>query len=57
MGTAAAAITSSDIEENRLVLALHANVEAVDGLAAAGLLVGNEGAAPILTRAPGAADR
>src|ERR1700687_2677212 len=47
VGNATAPITSSDIEENRLVLALHADVEAVDGLAAAGLLVGNEGAATI----------
>src|ERR1035437_6586193 len=46
-GNAAAPITSSDIEENRLVLALHMDVEAIDGLATAGLLVGNEGTAAV----------
>src|SRR5450631_2882347 len=34
--------TYSDIEENRLVLALHADIEAVDRRLAAGRLVGNE---------------
>src|SRR5450631_4682613 len=47
VGNAAAPITYSDVEENRLVSALHADVETIGGLAAAGLLVGNEGAAAI----------
>src|ERR1035437_6267411 len=45
LGNTTTPITPSDIEENRLVLALHADVEAIDGLAATGLLVGNEGTA------------
>src|SRR6185437_8871930 len=40
-------ISYSDIEENRLIAALHADVEAVDGRAATGLLMGNEGAAAV----------
>jgi hypothetical protein len=57
MGNTAAPITSSDVEENRLVVALHANVEAIDWLGTARLLVGNKATAAIVRRAPGAADR
>src|SRR5262245_13312089 len=37
----------SDVEENGLVCALDADVEAIDGQVAALLLVGNERAAPV----------
>src|SRR5665213_1922025 len=47
MGNPPPPLKSLDIEENRLVAALHADIETVDRGAAAGLLVGNESAAPI----------
>jgi hypothetical protein len=42
VGSTPPRITNSNIEENRLVLALHADIEAVQRLLAAALLVGNE---------------
>src|SRR5262249_57189069 len=43
----AARAAGSDVEENRLVLALHPDVEAVDRHFALGFLVGDERPAPV----------